>query len=59
MWSVYCDTAGLWFYWEKVEGLRGVDVAAVDRDAGQLRTLIQQRTESLHDGEVITGGGGG
>ncbi|SCG35767.1 Spore coat protein CotH [Micromonospora echinaurantiaca] len=37
----------------------GVDAAAVDRDAGQLRTLIQQRTESLRDDEVVTGGGGG
>ncbi|MDO3702455.1 CotH kinase family protein [Micromonospora sp. C28SCA-DRY-2] len=37
----------------------GVDAAAVDRDAGQLRTLIQQRTASLRADEVVTGGGGG
>nr|MDT0659011.1 CotH kinase family protein [Micromonospora sp. DSM 115978] len=33
----------------------GYDAAAVTADADQLRTLVQQRTESLRDNEVITG----
>ncbi|OON29568.1 MULTISPECIES: CotH kinase family protein [unclassified Micromonospora] len=32
----------------------GVDAAAVDSDAERLRTLVQQRTESLKNNEVIT-----
>ncbi|WP_320066412.1 CotH kinase family protein [Micromonospora sp. RTGN7] len=34
----------------------GVDAAAVDSDAARLRTLVQQRTESLKGNEVITRG---
>ncbi|MDG4832821.1 CotH kinase family protein [Solwaraspora sp. WMMD1047] len=33
----------------------GYDAVAVTADAEQLRTLVQQRTESLRDDEVITG----
>ncbi|MFC8846958.1 MULTISPECIES: CotH kinase family protein [unclassified Micromonospora] len=32
----------------------GVDATVVDSDAAQLRTLVQQRTESLKSNEVIT-----
>ncbi|WP_431903703.1 CotH kinase family protein [Micromonospora carbonacea] len=32
----------------------GVDATAVDSDAERLRTLVQQRTESLRNNEVIT-----
>lgn len=33
----------------------GADAAAVDSDASRLRTLVQQRTESLRSNEVIAG----
>ncbi|MER5701261.1 CotH kinase family protein [Micromonospora sp. NPDC002296] len=34
----------------------GADVTVVDADADRLRTVVKQRTESLRDNEVITGG---